>query len=187
MKRFEDLTGKKFGRWTVIRLERTEAVKSKRQTTNFRHWLCVCDCGTYKTVRGPALRKGHSKSCGCLCAEVRSSYTKSKKLSKEGTPFRRLLASYKNSAKKRNILWELNDDTFKALTQLPCYFTGRKPSSVMRTSFEEYVYNGVDRLDSNKGYTQENCVPCCGEVNIMKNTLSKDNFIDLCKMIAERF
>ena len=29
-------------------------------------WLCLCDCGKYSIVRGSSLRKGDTKSCGCL-------------------------------------------------------------------------------------------------------------------------
>lgn len=34
-------------------------------------WLCQCKCGTFLIVRRPALRSGHTKSCGCLNDEVR--------------------------------------------------------------------------------------------------------------------
>jgi hypothetical protein len=52
-----DLTGQRFGRWTVISLDRVD-----QQT----FWLCRCDCGTESVVRGGALARGHSRSCGCL-------------------------------------------------------------------------------------------------------------------------
>lgn len=52
-----DLTGKKFGHWTV--LEKSSNVNDEVM------WLCKCDCGTIKTVRGYYLRNGKSTSCGC--------------------------------------------------------------------------------------------------------------------------
>jgi len=48
-----DLTGQKFGRWTVI----CEAGQK---------WLCQCECGVVKKIWGHFLKDGQSKSCGCL-------------------------------------------------------------------------------------------------------------------------
>ena len=59
-----DLTGKRFGRLTVI-----ERVISKPGCTNAR-WLCKCACGNEITVLGTTLRRGESKSCGCLRADL---------------------------------------------------------------------------------------------------------------------
>ena len=63
MSNFQDLTGQKFGRLTV--LERAES-KGKRT-----YWRCKCDCGNECTVVGTNLRSGHTKSCGCLVSEVK--------------------------------------------------------------------------------------------------------------------
>lgn len=53
-----DLTGKKFGKLTVIKRD-TSYVKIVR-------WICKCDCGNTKTVRGYCLKDGTTQSCGCL-------------------------------------------------------------------------------------------------------------------------
>ena len=62
----EDLTGQRFGRWTVIRRE-----PLKKPTANeVRHgWLCRCDCGTERVVLAKNLNNGESRSCGCDTAE----------------------------------------------------------------------------------------------------------------------
>lgn len=65
MGKFNDLTGKKFGKLTVIkRIE--DAVTEKGN--GFTQWFCVCDCGNEVTVLGSALtrRKRPTLSCGCL-------------------------------------------------------------------------------------------------------------------------
>lgn len=54
-----DLTGQRFGCWTVI--ERNENSSSGQP-----RWLCGCDCGTEKIVEATNLRYGRSKSYGCL-------------------------------------------------------------------------------------------------------------------------
>lgn len=48
-----DLTGKKFGKWVVL----------KRGDGN--KWLCRCECGTEREVVGATLKNGTSTSCGC--------------------------------------------------------------------------------------------------------------------------
>lgn len=37
---------------------------------------------------------------------------------------------------------------------------------------------GLDRLDSQRGYEPDNCVPCCGSCNFMKSDLAPDTFVD---------
>ncbi len=54
-----DMTGKRFGRWTVI------APGNKRTSSGCLKWVCRCDCGTIREVDGTALRSGKSLSCGC--------------------------------------------------------------------------------------------------------------------------
>lgn len=53
MNNFIDLTGQRFGEWSVI----DYAGNSK--------WNCICSCGTRRAVLGKILRNGMSKSCGC--------------------------------------------------------------------------------------------------------------------------
>lgn len=57
-KRTIDLTGKIFGKWTVIREDKTKIYGHK-------HWICKCQCGTIRSVDGNTLRNGKSTSCGC--------------------------------------------------------------------------------------------------------------------------
>lgn len=60
-----DLSGQRFGRWTV--LHKTES----RSTYNSGAcWLCRCDCGTERAVDSKHLRDGRSASCGCLALEM---------------------------------------------------------------------------------------------------------------------
>lgn len=58
----QDLTGQRFGRWTVIR----RAKQDKHYNT---WWDCVCDCGTTRMILGGRLRNGNSRDCGCILKE----------------------------------------------------------------------------------------------------------------------
>lgn len=61
MPKLIDLTGKRFGRWVVLK----KAPSRNKQV----YWLCQCDCGTIKEVKGQTLREGESISCGCYQKE----------------------------------------------------------------------------------------------------------------------
>ncbi len=58
MARFEDLTGQRFGR--LVALERDAASCGRPK------WKCMCDCGNTVSVYASNLKRGSSKSCGCL-------------------------------------------------------------------------------------------------------------------------
>lgn len=73
-KSWNDLTGKRFGRLTVI--EQVEPYISPKGIPNIQ-WQCKCDCGNEVIVRSGALTTGHTQSCGCYGFErARESTTK---------------------------------------------------------------------------------------------------------------
>jgi len=53
-----DLTGNKYGLWTVIK-------RSKNSNTGKTKFLCICDCGQERDVLSDSLINGKSTSCGC--------------------------------------------------------------------------------------------------------------------------
>lgn len=65
MPKFVDLTGQKFGRWTVVERGESRVCAGKKQTT----WICLCECGNIKSVIGSSLKRGKSISCGCYRSE----------------------------------------------------------------------------------------------------------------------
>lgn len=62
-----DLTGRTFGRWTV--LDRAED-KIDSQGKHWPMWNCRCSCGTERVISGSSLRSGGTLSCGCLKIDV---------------------------------------------------------------------------------------------------------------------
>lgn len=54
--------GDKFGKWEVIADAPSTRYKCGQVKTNY---LCRCECGTERIVRGAALASGNSQSCGC--------------------------------------------------------------------------------------------------------------------------
>ena len=53
-----DLTGQVFGNWKVLRLSQSQDRKT--------HWLCQCSCGVRRDVEASTLKRGSSRSCGCV-------------------------------------------------------------------------------------------------------------------------
>ena len=70
MAKLIDLTGERFGRLTAVS---KSSDKTQYKSTGAR-WHCLCDCGNEKTYAAQALRKGLTKSCGCLDAEVKTKH-----------------------------------------------------------------------------------------------------------------
>jgi hypothetical protein len=71
------MIGKRFGMLTVI------SRAGSRQLCNDQSlaiWRCVCDCGNVKDVAGHHLRRGSTRSCGCLRAELGRSKLQRKNL-----------------------------------------------------------------------------------------------------------
>ena len=56
-KTIKDLTGQTFGKLTVVNFAGNNRIRAM--------WLCKCECGTEKAVRGDNLTLGRTKSCGC--------------------------------------------------------------------------------------------------------------------------
>ena len=66
MSRLIDLSGKTFGRLTVVKQLPTVYTARGSRT----RWLCKCSCGNELEVDAYSLRSGHTQSCGCLQSEI---------------------------------------------------------------------------------------------------------------------
>lgn len=66
--KFNDLTGKKFGRLLVLKRVEDKIYPSGKRGTAY---LCKCECGMEKVISSTTLNSGHAKSCGCLQNEAR--------------------------------------------------------------------------------------------------------------------
>lgn len=154
------LVGMRFGRLIVKqRLNESDKFRS-------RYYLCECDCGKTKKLSSHNLKKtGGSSSCGCLAKELGLS-----KLPYGQSSFNQLLARYVFGAAKRKVSFDLTKEEFIELVSSDCHYCGVAPYQIItgKGLNGEFVYNGVDRLNSKLGYTPKNCVPCCGMCNKMK-------------------
>lgn len=187
----KDLLGRKFGHLLVI----TRVGTKKTPNNTYKPlWECQCSCGkkvkrTSESLLRSSRTKGKFTSCGCQrFALSQSNGKRNKGRTKPGTAKRDILCMYKHAAKKRGMSWELSDEEFFKITKSPCFYTGWLPDNVHKTQSgnEIYIYNGIDRLDSSKGYTKDNCVPCHKIVNRMKSDLTYDEFIRVIRAIINK-
>jgi hypothetical protein len=87
------------------------------------------------------------------------------------------LDALKRAAEKRGIGWNLTDEEAKEMLVKPCIYCKHIDLEVR--------VNGIDRLDSSKPYTRENCRPCCKNCNYMKGTYDPLTFIEWARKIAQ--
>src|SRR5262249_36559507 len=101
-----DLTGQRFGCWTVL------AIHPERYRGAAILWLCRCDCGAERVVRGSSLRTGGSTHCGCRNIELIKKHKTTHGMSK--TRAYRILAGMLQRC------FNPNDKSY-------CYYGGREP------------------------------------------------------------
>ncbi len=97
---------------------------------------------------------------------------------------------YIHGALSRDLEWALTPDEFEYLISRDCFYCGEKPRSIQHlkryTKVKQQLFvNGIDRIDSSKGYFLENCVPCCTMCNRMKSNYSYRDFINHVHKIYE--
>lgn len=142
-----DLTGKRYGRLTVIR-------EHHRNEHGTYYWECVCDCGKKTVVSCSNLNSGQTKSCGCLGKECKPP----------------IVIKHGNSRSKLYKIWHAMKQ--RCLNPHDANYNryGGRGITVCDEwlTFEPFmkwaIANGyvegeldLDREDNDKGYNPENC------------------------------
>lgn len=162
--------GDRYGRWLVTAQGPTK-LKTPTSTSNTT-WVCLCECGNTKTVAQAHLVKGSSRSCGCL-QRLMQQYVNHHP--NPTGPSRMALMnevrnSYIQSARKRQLSWEIRSGDFYTLIQDPCIYCGL-------VSEDSSQFNGLDRVDNSVGYAMCNVVTCCKTCNYAKHTMQLSDFL----------
>ena len=171
----DNLLGKTFGNLTVFNFE----INDKHNMI----WLCTCSCGSNKIVRaiGASLKNGDVKSCGCI---------RRKRLGFGESAFNRLYDNYRRRALKWNTSFDLSKEEFRKITSQNCFYCGIEPKQKAGSTgkgYGYYFYNGIDRINSNRGYEKDNIVPCCGQCNVAKNDYTYEEFFNWVNRIYKNF
>ena len=184
-RKYKNLIGQKFNKLLVLSENRIE--------NNKTYWNCVCDCGNEKITHTSLLTQDKCKSCGCS----RHDESYNREPNREYAIIKRLYSHMiKKRSKKMNFEYDININEFEKIIKSNCYYCGLENSNFASDRLysvingKEYKYNisdiifrfnGIDRIDSNKGYLMDNVVPCCRYCNSAKNDMS---VIDFKKFIS---
>jgi hypothetical protein len=104
-----------------------------------------------------------------------------------------LLNRVKQTARIKKLTYNLSRETFETLIFSPCIWCGCEPSSQYNVATSKNGYtqreyltynmvngwisvNGIDRIDSSKGYEEDNVQPCCKHCNYAKNNRTDEEF-----------
>lgn len=178
----EDLTQRRFGQWVVLRFDHYSVHRDA-------FWLCVCDCGTFKRVPRNRLTVAARRMGGCGHDSRARVADKNRADPATINIFNGKFVAYKSAAKRRQLAFDLSLDQFAELVTKDCHYCGDAPSMLPRNRPpvpNDPKVNGVDRIDSSKGYYLGNVVPCCAICNRMKLDLSSAEFIAKIHQIAKR-
>jgi hypothetical protein len=170
----KDLTGKVVNNLQVIGFAEEES-RSKQ----YCYWNVQCmNCGILVVKETSHL----NKIKGCRHCQL-------KKKGQAG--LNKLFSRYKHGAASNNRSFELSIEKFEYITSSNCYYCNARPSMINETNTKnmshwgDYTYNGIDRFDNDKGYTTENCVPCCRTCNWAKSNQGPEEFQRYIRGIAE--
>lgn len=169
--------GKVFGRLLVLNV-----IKDKNGK-GYIKYKCLCKCGVETCPTSSSVLTKATKSCGCYHIKQISG----KKLIPSSLIRTGIKASvvtliwhyYNRNAKKSGRGFFLTRRQFYNIIRKNCTYCGSAPAQLKKFKTKKspsLLYNGIDRVDNNIGYTAKNSVPCCFICNKAKGTLSLKEF-----------
>lgn len=163
------LIGRKFGCVRVIKF-------SKSSNDGARVWECKCDCGETRYITTEHLKNEYSK---CWCSGIKN------RIDGFGKIPSWYVSKVARSCKRRSKDISFNVD----VKYLDLIFTGKCAFSGVEICFNkqsDYTTTAsLDRIDSDKGYIEGNVQWVHKDVNIMKQEMKDDEFINWCDKISK--
>lgn len=199
-----------YGCYKVIS-EEVFKIKDKNREHYRGYFKVECiKCNTEHLIRADILKSGQAKQCrACSNKEKYLQNKKDKKIAFKGYSVshqgtgdftKTQLFRIKMSAKKRKIywddkymttenLWDLlkQQDNRCKLSGLPIHLS-KGDNIPLTTNHSNLDYSGwnasLDRIDSSKGYIEDNLQWLHRNINIMKNSYPQNYFIELCELVT---
>lgn len=182
----EILTGEKFGKLLVGE----EAPKTKGGHTS---WHCTCECGNVCIRTSTSLKRSKFSSCGCWSRYGRDHPQWEGVGEISAAWFYNVISRAANGRKSRSGIKKKLDIDIHYIWDLflqqnrKCAYSGLELTFPEKSTTESYTKStaSLDRIDSSKGYIKGNVQWVHKMVNIMKNTYSHDEFLNMCKLITK--
>jgi hypothetical protein len=197
--------GKKYGKLTVLSFSH-----SGKHRQSF--WFCLCECGNKCIINLSRSLDRKTKSCGCLRKdkEIRKKINekRAENITEESLKlvfYKMLYGPYKlRHTKKFSNEEFLTLKEFIKIIKNPCEYCGSQNTMKFHSCYKQdgtlkkhvkkqltyiklknaYVeHNGLDRVNSLKGYSLDNVVSCCERCNEMKMQYSVEEFLKHIKNI----
>lgn len=155
MGKFEDLTGRRFGRLTVIGVS-SEVYVDPKLGYKYKKWDCICDCGKVISVRTSFLKRKDNYIRSCGCQRMKHMYEASTTHGESGT---RLHKIWKGMKKRcyNNRCRSYKDYGGRGITVcdewLNDFMAFRNWS--LQNGYADDL--SIDRIDVNSNYCPENC------------------------------
>lgn len=162
----EKYIGKTWGVLTCIGIDHEDYDKEKQSKRTYFKVKCS-RCGSESVVRSDRFfnKKYIPKSC-TSCVDDLQVETANKKYPKERRLLNMQISKYTHNSnrKGKTVKSFLSKEEAEKMLTSKCFYCGKENAM------------GIDRIDSSKDYTLDNCVPCCGMCNIMKNKFNVDKW-----------
>lgn len=161
--------GLKLGKFTILAsAPAIEGWKVKR-------WKCQCECGEVRIYSTTQFKT--ATSCGCI-KKARLSKLRVDPTEKINTKLKSSVYSqYARGAERRSLEFALSRSFLEELSQKNCYYCDSPPSNRVRQNGASYYYSGIDRIDNDRGYLEDNVYPCCRNCNSLKGQLTLEQFV----------
>jgi hypothetical protein len=105
----------------------------------------------------------------------------------------KIMHQYRRGAKVRNLSFELSQGEFFKMVKQNCHYCGIEPSRQTQQyaykidqGKDRLVVNGIDRINSDYGYTKTNTVPCCQICNRAKSNMKYEDFQNWISKLKNR-
>lgn len=184
-KRIKEIpVGTKFGDLTVV----SPPHRHTTGKTTRAMFTCICKCGRETKITGSQLRGG--KRVRCTHCAYRERPQSTIKLSNLERMFNLSIISRCKRTKIKNLL---TIEQYAAIISKDCYYCGEPPKLISHLAKnkialrEDFIANGIDRIDSSKDYTVDNCVACCKQCNTMKMSYTQEEFLNKIKIIYDKW